>query len=308
MKNKLSLYFISKPLQYFNVTNIDDANNKHLIVIDSFKDSSILANRASQIGYWEDVETFSTYEQAFKSVDVQKYSDLFIDSDYGFSKTSFLKRFKNTIINVYEEGEGTYINNIRSATEQNLGINFGFGKIKSFFIRLFYRFTGHQDFHGGSKFTNNIYVYNVDKYKNGKVINGKKILTFKNEFVDHLRSPSVRQVLYPGDVDFSDLRKKDVLLYVSSWHVDKEAIAKIEKEFITHFKLIKLHPHIKVIDKSTESLIGRFDMSLNGGEMLEFFVESLLRVECNLTILHYGTSALTYFDKNSFLHIQLENK
>ncbi|ULT28255.1 hypothetical protein KUH03_17670 [Sphingobacterium sp. E70] len=71
MKNNHSLYFISKPLQYFNVTNIDDANNKHLIVIDSFKDSNILANRASQIDYWEKVEVFSTYEQAFKSVDVK---------------------------------------------------------------------------------------------------------------------------------------------------------------------------------------------------------------------------------------------
>ncbi|ULT28254.1 hypothetical protein KUH03_17665 [Sphingobacterium sp. E70] len=54
--------------------------------------------------------------------------------------------------------------------------------------------------------------------------------------------------------------------------------------------------------------MSKFDINLNGGEMLEFFIESLLRVECKLTILHYGTSALTYFDKNSFLEIQIENK
>jgi len=308
MKNNISLYFISKPLQYFNVTNIDDENTKHLMVIDSFKDSYILADRASQVDYWEKVEVFSTYDLAFESVDVTKYTKLYIDSDYGYSKTSFLKKFKNVIINVYEEGAGTYINNLRSTIEHNLGLGLGLGKIKSFLIKLIYRFYGHYDFHGGSKFTNNIYVYDVENYKQGKFLKGKNVLTFKNSFINHIQSPLVRKVLYPIEIDFLHLEKQDVLLYVSNWYVDVNVMEQIKNQFNTYFKIVKLHPHIKMVDQSSDLFLSSFNTILNGGEMLEFYIESLLQAKCRLTILHHGTSALSYFNDYPFLEIQIKNK
>lgn len=305
MNKKNSLYFASKPIQYFNITNIEDSNNKDLLLISYFKDAESLAKRAQASGYWNSVQIFEDYKSAFSSIEIDKFDKVFIDSDYGLSKFLFLRKFKNSIISVYEEGIGTYSNHLRSSINLNFKKTSLFSQIISLLITKVYSIMGNYDYHGGSKYTNQIIVYNPEEYLKGKDLKNKIIKKFNLSFQDHLKCLHPSNVLYPTPLNFNDIKGKKIVLYLSQWELDPQIEIFLKRNYPEFHKILKPHPHnsgeqLGAILKNT-----CFDEVIPGEIMIEFLINDLIECSEELLIVHHGTSALSNFDPHSFKQIIL---
>lgn len=300
-----SAYIISKPLQFFNASNIEDKNCKVLFIIDAFNDAkSFFNNVKNNSKNWNSIYFFNSYSEAFNFIKINKFSKLFIDGDYSSSMINELKSLKNINIFVYEEGLGSYTNNIRNLVQKN---KFGEGtflqKIKWNLATLYLKMQGHGNFHGGFKGTQGIYVYNQELHKKNKPNFKKEVLNFKMPFLDHLKKFEDRNIISSNYHELLNLVKgKQVLLYLTSWDIDPK-IEDILSEYQDYFKILKPHPHIN--EDKLKFLENKFDYQIKGGNMVEFLISDLIEVVDNLVILHKNSAALLHIKSANIIEIQL---
>ncbi|MGG5905538.1 hypothetical protein, partial [Sphingobacterium daejeonense] len=154
-----SAFIISKPLQYFNVCNIEDFSLKVLIIVNAFNGAEkLFLDIKNKSNYWDEVLFCNNYSEAFYSIRNNSYDKLYIDGDYSFSMIKELRKFRSIEIFVYEEGIGTYTNNIRNIVQQNkYGRGSFFQKIKWSLTSIFFKLNGHENYHGGFSGTKGIY-------------------------------------------------------------------------------------------------------------------------------------------------------
>lgn len=293
---EISVYFVSKPIQYFNVTNIEDSNRKILFVIDGFNNAKALFQKAQALQSWDEVRFFDDFSKAFQGLQEFNWHRLYLDSDYGYSKHKFLRNYAEKEIFVFEEGLGTYTNNLRKVTEKNLKLESIPQKLRSFFLTLFYGLVGNKDYLGGNKFTRGVFVYDKARHHENFPKFDKEIKSFKASFVEHLRRDDVRAVLY-GESYVID--KVKTLLYISSWIYNPKVEPFLE-QYKGYKKLIKPHPHLKGIPDSVKE---KFDDVIKGEYLVEYLIDDLLRQCDELVIIHEGSAALLYFDPVSFKEI-----
>mgnify|MGYP000932168397 CR=1 FL=1 len=299
-----SIYIISKPYQYFNVCNIEDHSNKTLIIVNAFSGSEDLyLNIKNKSHYWDEVFFCNNYSEAFNLIyRISKnnlFRKLFIDGDYSLSMIKELQKLKNIDIFVFEEGLGSYTDNIRKVILKNKFKNGNFKhKLKWILTTIYLKLKGHDDHHGGFKGTKGIYVYNHELHKLNKPNFKKEILSFKNSFLDHLRKFEDRKFI---SSDYSYLmevvKDKKVLIYLTSWQVDSK-IESIIEEYPYHVRILKPHPHI--VDDKLRIIQDKFDFNISGGNMVEFLISDLIDVSKELIVVHNNSSALMHL-KNSLI-------
>ncbi len=114
-------FIVTKPLQlmvvFAIIEQLPKKSMKELIVVDAFKNSEkVTANLGEYGKRWGKAAFVDTHGQAYKYASGAGYSKLFIDSDVGLRKYLQLVLIKalNTdiVIAVYEEGLGTYRNDL----------------------------------------------------------------------------------------------------------------------------------------------------------------------------------------------------
>lgn len=295
---EVSVFFVSKPIQYFNATNIEDNNMKILFIINGFNKAEDFFNKVSALKYWHEVRFFEDFPAAFNSLADFTWHRLYLDSDYGYSKHKFLRNYGNMEVFIYEEGVGTYTNSLRKVIEGNLKLYSLKDRFRSLFLTFIYSLIGNKDYLGGHKLTRGVYVYDRAKHRASFPNFNKEIKSFKDTFVKHLHNEEVKSVLYGEDYK---IEKVNVLLYLSTW-VYNSKIEPYLQQFKGYRKLIKPHPYLREIPNDVKA---KFDDFIKGEFLVEYLIDDLIQQCDELIIIHEGTSAMLYFDPKSFKEIIL---
>lgn len=293
-----SVFIVTKPLQYFNATNISVIGEKICIIINRFNSAHIIFNSIKKHSlYWDQVIFFEKWQTAYSWVlgNKSKINNLFIDTDNGFTKFIFLEKiYRSVNIFIYEEGIGNY--------RKSLGQKGLIGKLKIFIYNLM----GNKDFLGGSKYIEGIYLYNIQEHKKTHPDCDKNLTAFNEPFLNHLAN------FKDSDIFLNEKAKKivkevsglDVVLYLSSWSIHPQ-IEEILAGYPNYVKIFKPHPHI---DHQITSLNSFFNYKLEGYILVELFIQRLLEVAKKVIILHHGTSSLMYFNNSKdLIEINLKN-
>lgn len=277
MKN--DVFLITKPIQYINVLNIENSNNKVLLIVDSFTDAFLFYKNVRKIStYWTKIYFFNNLVDVFKWLIYHrsKFKTLYIDSDINHKFEFF--RLRKLNITVYEEGVGTYRDSQYKPQRKFLGSLF------LFCLEII----GFKNRRGGSRFTKNIIVYFPIFYKNYLKECKKNILGFKKDFMSHVLEFNEID-LFNIELDFSIFCDKQVVLYLPSWEVNEYEL-KLLYDMESDFKIIKKHPHSKNFYNLHD-----FNFIITGNVPSELLIVKFLSVVSRLIIVSQFSSSTIYF-------------
>ncbi len=149
------LFIISKPIQYLIALTIKeqlDNGKNNLLVIKHFQDPELFIRKVEKSDWFY---IYSTYNKAklIYLIGFNKYDEIYIDSDVGFLNYLLLFTIKvfrpRLVINVFEEGMGTYFSE-----------NYFYNKFKLYVYSLL----GIGTNFGSCIFTTSIFLYDIDRY------------------------------------------------------------------------------------------------------------------------------------------------
>lgn len=280
-----SYYLVSKPLQYFNVTNIEDGvAHKICLIVDVFFNAEEFFNNIKNLNYWNEVLFFSNSYDAYQCLknNVSNGDYVYIDSDYGLKKTRWLSKINSTNIYVYEEGTGSYRDDLIKISHTN------------YLLISFLKFLGIKEHMGGGRYTKGILIYDVEKHKKMIPEYAKIRKGFKSGFMQHV--PFIKHhfssQMEKNREIMEGISSKNVILYLTSWEYNVN-IDNIMSQYPDYIKIIKPHPHIKT--KYTQT---NFDYILSNDVFVEIFLINAIEV-CNaIVVLHENSSAMQYIDSD----------
>jgi hypothetical protein len=280
----MNYFLVSTPLQYCNARNIEVEGKKTLVFLGDFHGALEFYERIGDSVYWDEKIWFGAYRKllSFLKDVINKSDRLFIDSDYGLQTNWMLSKIKTNQIYVYEEGTGSYRNDLLSA------------RCKSKSLYRLLKFLGNKEHFGDSKFVRGIYLYDIPKHNLSVPDFKNQRFSFRKPFVDNLNE-ICREILT------ADERKKyqemvagkSIYLYLTNWNYNK----KIERIFQNRKNLnegntlfiLKPHPRIKECSSDFE-----FDLVLSSGVMVEMILQTFQDFAKELFVYHDGSSALLY--------------
>lgn len=294
---KKDVFIITKPLQYFNATNIKCKNEKICLITDNFFNAENIFKKIKKESLiWDDVLFFKKWDEPYKWIiknkDIVNY--IFIDSDFGFQKNFYLKKIKPCNIYVYEEGIGTY-NEYKGRK----------GIFSSLLNKLYFIY-GNQLYLGTSKYVDGIFLYNIEKYLKKIPHYNKELFYFQKPFCEHLETFSDANIFLDQETKIliQNLKNKKIVLYLSSWSEYSDINNKLSL-YPNHLKIYKPHPHIK----ETNNILKKyFDYILRGNILIELFITQLISVCEELVVIHHGSSAIMYFNDSKKLKSILLNE
>ena len=285
------VFIVTKPLQLMVslsiIKQLDVAIRSHIIIVDAFAGAKGVADRllaSKGIFFGLSVEFIHSIPRAYRILRQQPYSNIFIDADVGVRKGIDLFRIwianSKVKINVYEEGVGTYRNDIYSGVRKKLVEMFGFST-----------------YFGGFILTSNIYIYNIEKYKSSFSKSKTKAIKIRkniNSFINENYKEITDIFSYrPITSDGGD----SCIIYLSNWKLDKKVIKKLSR--ITDRLYVKPHPHI----------VADFELSENNMIPAEFPAEivimDLIRLYKKVYVYHHGSSVKNYVKSSSVNYIEL---
>jgi len=279
----MNYFLVTKPLQYCNATNIsfNVEGKKTLLIVDAFSEASTFFDNLLKLNYWDEMFFLQDYISAYKylSKKVLKSDTLYIDSDYGLKKGIRLYNIKTKNIYVYEEGIGSYRNDLRSSQKG------------SRIVDLLLKLIGAKEHLGGSRFVRGIYVYDHAKFNNLVPNFKNKLYHFPNTFHDNLsllRSHLYFQIDYIRNIISRLPQDKVLCIYLTSWKYNNKIESFIDKN---EYWIIKPHPHLKSIDIPHQY----FDYIMEPNIFVEFFFSELLNAGIVFRVYHESSSALQYF-------------
>lgn len=289
-----SVFYISKPLQYFNATNIEDFNFKVCIIVDHFSGAKELYNKLlMRKSQWDQVvfvqDPKAAYEWMYEHSDIDT---IYIDSDVGFLKNKWLYPLRKKQIIVYEEGLGSYRSDLRPR------------KVLDLLVELFLNTFGSKSFFGGSVFTKGLVLYDHNRHqKNIPQFKGRRI-NFIKPFLAHLSEFKDVDLFVPKELDalFQRAEGRKVFIYLTTWLYNSE-IDSIIDLYPDHFKMIKPHPHIK---EDMSDYANRFEVLIPNGVLIEILLARFGAIAEEVVVAHENSSAMHYFvDNNKFKNLDL---
>lgn len=280
----MNYFLVSTPLQYCNAHNIDVEGAKTLVFLGDFHGATEFYEKIKSSVYWERKFCFGTYRQLFCFLirEISEDDKLFIDSDYGLQTNWMLSRIKTKEIFVYEEGYGSYRNDLLS------------GRCKSEILYWFLKFLGNKEHFGDSKFVKGIYLYDLPKHSLLVSDFKNQRFSFRKPFVDNLNDICDEMLTIEQRREYRVMVEgKSVYLYLTNWHYNK----KIEHLFQEKRNLgnddiimiLKPHPRIKKFSSEFE-----FDLVLSNNVMVELVLLTFHKFAKELFVYHDGSSALLY--------------
>lgn len=285
-----NVFIVSKPLQYFNATNISTNGRRFLLIVDDFFNAKkVYLDLKERSICWDKIYLFDVWSDAYNWILKNKLDidNLYIDSDHGWTKYNYLKQFDGINIYVYEEGIGNY--------RMNLNENNILGKFKKY---IYENILGNQVYLGGSKYIKGIYLYDKERFNKNIHNNKKELLPFSTSFYNHLKKFNDREVfLSPSTINLiKNIHNKKILIYLTSWHYDVK-MNDIIANYEDYFKILKLHPHIKEIGTYSKE----YDYIMEGDNLVELVIIELLEKSDKVILFHHGTSAIMYFNNETKL-------
>lgn len=292
---KLSVYIITKPLQYINATNIPNDSKKICLLIDSFAKSKELLERAKKLSdFWDDLYWFKDRKKAYLYIlsNRRKIEKIYTDSDMGGVSRFYLTLVYPIKIILYEEGFGNYRSEIR--VKHN-----NYKRIFNYFDQL----TGG-NYLGGFYRTKEIFLYHPHAFY--KLVDSnpqKKITQFKNKFYDHLITLREMMNLLPVNLS-SEINQKKVIVYLTARKIEGNIFTVIDS-YQDYYMILKPHPEFKFdtgIDKY-------FNKVIDNEIPAELLIVNLLNSDIReLLVLHHGDTTLLNLDNiNKFKELNISN-
>lgn len=256
------------------IETIDDSD---IFLVDNFFESSKFVKKYNNLNKkWPEITFHKSFDQAFQSFIDGSYSSLLIDSDIGAKIYSIILRKKianNKLkVYVYEEGQGTYRNDIRVGIKKFIFLMLGIGHV-----------------FGGSILTSKIFLYNSKKYSKifpklayKAVQINKPIMSFIDEnlvFLNELFNMNNFCEKYTVSTEIACL----VLMEKRTRAKSIEGINLLNGD-----KFIKRHPHVKTFSNETDF------KSIENSIPAELVIMNLSRTYANLIVFHFGTSSRHY--------------
>lgn len=289
-------FIISKPLQLMVALSIAEQLNirtsSEYLIADEFLGAHDVADALNSMpGYQGRAKFFSQQTDAYRYAKTKKYKTLFIDSDVGLRKAMTLLLIKlrsfHTKLSVYEEGLGTYRNDLYDQTQQAI------------------KTIGAGTHFGGCALTSEIYVYDPLRYKTNfpKIkVAVRKIDKPLNEYVSS-SFEFLNNIFDPNrtlDAIAHEQFTGRCAIYLASWNMDTSLLDELNRS--NELLLIKPHPHSK---KTTEKL-GQKAIAINGGIPAEILIQSIADKFTDVCVYHHNSSANQYININNvkFINIQ----
>lgn len=281
-------FIISKPLQLMVclaiIEQLPNEIPKELIIIDTFFGADKLASKLIKFNEkWQTTIFLKDHAQAFEYCRNRRYKKLFIDSDVGFQKNIDLIKLKifsiNTKISVYEEGMGSYRNEM-------------YHGIKKKILPML----GCSIYFGNNWLTKEIYLFKPDFYY---------------QIVPHTRVKAQKIIInipqllqkyaHKFDIlfDVIELRskllkahsKKSCTIYLSSWSWDTEKMKRAVN--CDDYRIVKFHPHVKSPPSTVDE---DFDLTVSPGIPAEILLLIASQIFDFIHIFHHGSSVDRYID------------
>ncbi len=276
-----SIYIVSKPLQLSVSTIIcNRLSSSELIIVDMFYNANGVFNAIKKMKIWNRVFFARNRFISFLVAGFRRPSELYIDGDIGTRLAFYLLIFriisgcKN--IYVYEEGIGTYRNNIYSE-----------GLKKKVFDML-----GISTYFGGSWFCRGVYVFDPDRYRNAHILKkdfevkpiNKSMSQHVQEFYEEIKT------IY----GFNDSKIGSGTLaeiYITSYSIDTELLSSLRNNDKDVY--VKLHPQLDCYEYCDlyENI-----MFIDNGVPAEIVITILSRNYNNVKVFHHGSSVELYIN------------
>lgn len=276
-----SYFIVSKPLQYINALNIPSRGKRSLILVDGFINARDFYQNVAKLNFWDKISFCNTTRDAylFLTQNVSREDFVFIDSDYGLIKMYLLSRIRTSNIFVYEEGEGSYRNNLLKRTNKNVIFN------------NILRLLGVKEHFGGSKFVKGIYVYDHQKFINNVSTFSNRLFHFKNNFIDNLDIYRHHFHFQNSEIDkiISSIPETTrINIYLTTYYYNM-SIEKYVHEYDTEFWMIKPHPQIAF------NINPLFQVNISPSIFMELLILRFVNERYNFRVYHEGSSTLQYF-------------
>lgn len=284
-------FIVTKPLQLLValaiIKQLNVQEKTYLIIVDSFYNAKLVYERIRSAD-WEfsetSVEFFQSLDGAYHFAGECGAKSLFIDADVGVRKYFTLLRLKLKRriqnINVYEEGLGTYRIDLYAGTKKTLLDLVGIGT----------RF-------GGCSLTNCIHLYEPETYRKNfpKHKASIKKIKYRPKDIIQLYFPHLNYI-FDGD-NITNNSSESCHVYLSSWHVDYNFMKIFSS--LPGDKYLKLHPHIKTIEKIN---CGTLASRTAPAEMILMSLKEKYRF---VNVFHHGSSVERYISAKNINFIRV---
>ncbi|MFN4238227.1 MAG: hypothetical protein ACK4FZ_13500 [Vogesella sp.] len=286
-------FLISKPLQLMISLCIVRQGiwdeKPVFIILDAFCGASSVADRLlSAFADLQQPVFFKHRNQAFQYVKQKAFDHFFIDSDIGVKNYLLLLQQKiakpSLMIHVYEEGVGTYRDDLYQGLKQRMLSALGVGT-----------------FFGGSAVVSSIFVYDDEEYMLKFPNNKHKVRKILEPLLLSVRrnySVLCEVFDYPGLPDVPS-KSRVCNFYLSGWHLDKDFISSIVASDSLFF--VKPHPHSK------DEIYLPSLYVLRGGVPFELIVVCALKLFNVVRVYHVNSSAQRYLDDKAIEFLPLSD-
>lgn len=288
-------FIISKPLPLMvSLAIIDQLPTevvKELIIIDTFFGAEKLASKLIEAStIWRHAIFLKNHVEAFKYCRKRRYEKLFIDSDVGFQKNIDLIKLKicsrNTKVSVYEEGLGSYRNEIYHGIRKKI-----------------LPMLGCSIYFGNNWLTKEIYLFEPDYYHKNVPHTKVKAQEIKTKLSQFLKNYERE---FDNLFDIKELRsnlliaqsKRSCTIYLSAWYWDAEKMKRPDE--CNNYRIVKFHPHVKNPPATVDV---DFDLTVSPGIPAEILLLIASKIFDRVHVLHHGSSVERYIN---FKNIEFE--
>jgi hypothetical protein len=296
-------FVASKPLQILVCISIIDEAMNHsdvdLIITNDFYDSENIVQKLKEhlkIAAIRNILYFENQSLAYSYLATNHYSNIFIDSDVGFKRYLELLRIKinniSTQILVYEEGLGTYRNDIYKTNSISSRIKVGL--LMAVGVGVVF---------GGNFLTKSIFLFSPNEYCPIQKKNTGVVL-IKNTVEQTITKfeLALSSVFNPQTdlVSALAVRPNTCTIYLSSWTISDKFLARLvcARDLI----IIKLHPHIKT---KPNPLLGC--IYIHHSMPAEILLTIASKYCDSITVFHHGTSATRYISRQNIKYKLIED-
>jgi len=234
----------------------------------------------------------NTHREAYQYASGERYSKLFIDSDIGMQKYLQLILYKlrspNTFFAVYEEGLGTYREDL-------------YQRWKKFFLQSI----GAASFFGGCRLTKEIYIYDHSEYCEKfpkKYANAFRLMMSIEQLI--ARFPEVLLKIFGAEQLTRHITpasgETSCVIYLTNWSLNERVLENLST--CTGFKLMKLHPHIK--NARRFNTFGFLPIASSiPAEILITYASGIFK---NIKVFHHGSSVDRYVSPRNVEFVKVE--
>jgi hypothetical protein len=273
--------------------NLELSEEVQILVADRFKDASTIVGRFSESESRFSFRLVASYDEAIEIAGSELPAHIFIHWDMGFGTQrrlrSLRRRNKGNRISVFEEGVGTYRQDI-------------YPPIK----KLIFRFLGFPVNIGGSRYISDIYVYDREKYLSNALVRPRDVNQIEPGLDGIVAARQAQFVsIFSAEELIESLEGSDrgvCTIYLSDFNFKDSDLKGLFPE--RGVRVLKLHPHCQARVLRNDILVAPTSLPA------ELLIMIASRIFNSVIVYHAGSSTAMYIhqDNVKFQDIRLLKK